>query len=156
MLSIVQVVTTLLVAVTMSMAVAHALEFPGKMRLDKQIYLAVQTIYYPGFTIGGFAEPLSMIATLLLLWMTPTRHPAFWLTLIAFIALVVTHAIFWTATQPANRFWLKNQQLKGLGHQFFSTDPTTQLSGRLTTMLRIGKECGTNGSIHISCGPQFV
>ena len=46
------------------MALTHALEFPGKMRLDKDIYLAAQTIYYPGFTIGGAAEPLNIIATL--------------------------------------------------------------------------------------------
>jgi hypothetical protein len=29
------------------------IELPGKMRLDKQAYLAVQTIYYPGFNYGG-------------------------------------------------------------------------------------------------------
>ncbi|HWY53174.1 MAG TPA: hypothetical protein VNZ03_01850 [Terriglobales bacterium] len=51
----------------MSMALAHALEVPGKMRLDKQTYLAVQGIYYPGFTLGGIAEPLAVIATLVLM-----------------------------------------------------------------------------------------
>src|SRR2546423_12001989 len=34
----------------------------GKLRLDKETYSAVQTIYYPGFTVGGFAEVLSVIA----------------------------------------------------------------------------------------------
>jgi hypothetical protein len=48
-----QVVTVLLIATTMSLALAHVLELPGKLRLDQQTYLAVQTIYYPGFTIGG-------------------------------------------------------------------------------------------------------
>jgi hypothetical protein len=48
-----QVVTVLLVAVAMSLTLAHALELPGKMRLDEQTYRAVQTIYYPGFTFGG-------------------------------------------------------------------------------------------------------
>jgi hypothetical protein len=62
----------------MSMALTHALEFPGKMHLDKDTYLAVQTIYYPGFTIGGATEPLCIIATLILLFMTPTKHQAFW------------------------------------------------------------------------------
>jgi len=49
LLCTVQVVTMLLVA-----ALTHVLEFPGKMRLDQQTYVAVQTIYYPGFTIGRF------------------------------------------------------------------------------------------------------
>jgi hypothetical protein len=67
----------LLVAVSMSMAFTHVLEFPGKMRLDQQTYVAVQTIYYPGFTIGGFAEPLSLMATLALLRMRRTNHAVF-------------------------------------------------------------------------------
>jgi hypothetical protein len=131
--SIIQVATVLLAAVSMSMGLAHALEFPGKMRLDKDTYLAVQTIYYPGFTIGGAAEPASIIATLVLLYLTRSHHPAFWWTLVAFLALVVMHATFWMVTQPANKFWLKNQQLRGLGQRFFSTDPTSQRHERPET-----------------------
>ena len=126
MLSVIQVVTLLLVAVTMSMALAHVLEFPGKKRLEKDAYLAVQTIYYPGFTIAGFAEPVSIIPTILLLFITPTGSLAFWLTLIAFVSLVVMHAIFWIVTQPVNKFWLKNQQLSKLGDRFFSPNSTVQ------------------------------
>jgi hypothetical protein len=44
----------------MGVVLAHALELPGELRLDEQTYLAVQTTYYPGFTIGGMAEPLSL------------------------------------------------------------------------------------------------
>jgi len=58
----------------MGFALAHALEFPGKLRLDQRTYLSVQTIYYPGFTIGGIAEPLSTVATLALL-LTAPRDP---------------------------------------------------------------------------------
>ena len=32
------------------------------MRLDRDADLAVQTIYYPGFTIGGASEPLAALA----------------------------------------------------------------------------------------------
>ncbi len=39
-----QVITVFLVAVAMSLALAHALEFPGKLRLSRQAYLATQTI----------------------------------------------------------------------------------------------------------------
>jgi len=52
MFNTLQILTTLLVAIAMAMALAHALELPGKLRLTKEAYLAIQPIYYPGFTIG--------------------------------------------------------------------------------------------------------
>lgn len=122
MLSVVQVVTILMVAVAMSMALAHALELPGKKRLNKEAYLAVQPIYYPGFTIGGIVEPLSIIPTIVLLYLTRNNQPAFWLTLVAFLALVAMHAIFWVFTQPVNKFWLKHQSLSAAGKRFFSAN----------------------------------
>jgi len=61
-----QVATVFLAGTAMTMALAHALEFPGKMRLDEQTYMAVQRIYYPGFTVGGIAEPLAVVTTLVL------------------------------------------------------------------------------------------
>jgi hypothetical protein len=57
-----QVAAVILVAVAMALSLAHALELPGKMRLGKDTYLAVQQIYYPGFTIDGGAEPLAILA----------------------------------------------------------------------------------------------
>jgi hypothetical protein len=48
-----QVATVFLVSIAMALSLAHALELPGKLRLDKEAYLTVQPIYYPGFTIGG-------------------------------------------------------------------------------------------------------
>ncbi len=53
MITSLSAVALLLVAVTMGLSLAHALEFPGKLRLDEPTYRAVQAIYYPGFTIGG-------------------------------------------------------------------------------------------------------
>jgi hypothetical protein len=66
-----QVVTVLLVAVTMSLVLAHTLELPDKMRLEKETYIPVQAICYPGFTLGGFGEGPGTLATLILLFMTP-------------------------------------------------------------------------------------
>ena len=77
MLLALQVVTVFLVAVTMSLALAHVLELPGKLRLDEQTYLAVQTIYYPGFTIGGISEPLAIMATAVLLLVGPKNEAKF-------------------------------------------------------------------------------
>jgi hypothetical protein len=71
MFDILQVLTVLLVAVAMAVTLAHALELPGKMRLTKDVYYTMQPIYYPGFTIGGFAEPAGMLLTVILLFFTP-------------------------------------------------------------------------------------
>ena len=52
------------------LVLAHALEFPGKLRLNKETYLNMQMIYYPGFTIGGMVGEAGGLATLALLWAT--------------------------------------------------------------------------------------
>ncbi|HYD06433.1 MAG TPA: DUF1772 domain-containing protein [Reyranella sp.] len=97
-----------LAAVGMGLSLAHALELPGKRRLDREHYLAVQTIYVPGFGIGGFfGEGLAIAATLVLTILTPTGTTGFWLTLAALGCLLVEHGIFWFVTQPVNRFWGK-------------------------------------------------
>ncbi|HET7883004.1 MAG TPA: hypothetical protein VFL55_19120 [Acetobacteraceae bacterium] len=49
----------------MALSLAHALEVPGKLRLPRETYIAVQQISYPGFTIGGaFGESGAILATL--------------------------------------------------------------------------------------------
>ena len=115
-----QVLTVILVAVAMALALAHALELPGKMRLPQEQYLAVQAIYYPGFTIGGAAEPIALLLTLILLVLTPAGSGVFWLTLGAFVSLLAMHATYWLLTHPVNHFWLKDVKLKGAGAGFFS------------------------------------
>ncbi|HEX5509453.1 MAG TPA: DUF1772 domain-containing protein [Pseudolabrys sp.] len=117
-----QIASLLLVSITMALSLTHALEFPGKMRLPKDQYLAIQTVYYPGFTIGGIAEPLSILATLALLTITPTGQ-AFWLIFAALIALAAAHAVFWLVTQPVNKFWLAGEKLSGLSASFFGKAP---------------------------------
>src|SRR6266480_3178177 len=74
---VLQVITVFLVAIAMSQALAHALELPGKLRLDKATYIAVQAIYYPGFTFGGLGEGLGTLATLVLMIIMPNNRPAF-------------------------------------------------------------------------------
>lgn len=122
MLHVAQVLAVLFVSVTMALALAHALEFPGKMRLAKEQYLAVQQIYYPGFAVGGIAEPISLLMTLILLFLTPPGA-GFWLTAGAFVALLVMHAAYWLLTHPVNNFWLQGAELSGVGRGFFSFDP---------------------------------
>ncbi len=118
-----QVLTVVLVAVVMGLTLAHALEFPGKMRLRKEEYLVTQAIYYPGFTIGGgIGEVLGIITTLVLVILTPRDNPAFWWTVAAFIAVTVAHLVFWVITQPVNRYWVSQLKLSNAAQRFFSVD----------------------------------
>jgi hypothetical protein len=123
MLTILQVVSTLLVAAAMALSLAHALELPGKMRLSKEAYVAMQPIYYPGFTIGGVAEPAGILALLLLVILTPSGTTAFWLTAAALLALAASHAVYWLVTHPINNFRLEDTKLAGAGARFFAADP---------------------------------
>jgi hypothetical protein len=122
MLVALEVTTLTLVAIAMAQALAHALELPGKLRLAKDDYLVVQQIYYPGFTIGGAAEPLALLAALALVLLTPPGV-SLWLAAGAFVALAAMHATYWAVTHPVNRFWLKDVELKGFSGGFFGFDP---------------------------------
>jgi hypothetical protein len=126
MLAALQVVSAILVAVAMALALAHALELPGKLRLSEEQYLAVQPIYYPGFTIGGLCEPLSLLFLVLLLLLS-SEDAAFWLTAGAFASMLAMHAAYWLLTHPVNNFWLKDVQPQGLGGSFFSFDPLSRI-----------------------------
>ena len=122
-----QIISLLLLAIVVTTTLGHALELPGKIRLSKEHYLAIQPIYYPGFTIAGAAEPLGLLA-LLALTVTTSGGAQFWLMLAALLALAVTHALYWLWTHPVNNFWLKDFELKGAGKGFFSFG-----AGRLDT-----------------------
>ena len=122
MLGILQGAALILTAFTWAPLLAHALELPGKMRLGRSEYMAVQPIYYPGFTWAGAAEPVTALVLAALLWATGTATPAFWLTLPALLAAIATHAVFWIFTQPVNRFWLADTQLSKGARTFFGTE----------------------------------
>jgi hypothetical protein len=110
----------LLVAVTMGLSLAHALEFPGKLRLDETTYRAVQAIYYPGFTVGGLVGEFGgMLVLAVLLFLTPAGTDRFWCTAAALGLLVAAHAAYWLVTHPVNTAWLKDAKLGGASRLFF-------------------------------------
>lgn len=121
-----EIVTVALVALTMALSLAHALELPGKLRLAKEQYFSVQAIYYPGFTIGGVGEALGVFATLALALMTPRTSPAFWPAIVAFAAMLATNLIYWIAIHPVNNFWVRGTKLSAAGSAFFAFDFLTR------------------------------
>jgi hypothetical protein len=120
MLQVLQIVTLLLVAAAWAFALAHAAEMPGKRRLDRATYFAVQRIYYPGFTIGGASEPLAILALAALLLVT---HGDAVLVAIAIslAGAIAAHAVYWLVTHPINKVWLKDQTLGRAGAVFFAS-----------------------------------
>jgi len=125
MLDALQALSMMLVVLALVPALAHALELPGKMRLAKNVYFAVQPIYYPGFTIAGMSEPIAIVATGGLLVLTPRASTAFWLTLGALLGMIGMHAIYWLFTHPVNSFWLRGEKLGSAGTGFFSLGPSS-------------------------------
>jgi hypothetical protein len=120
MSQVLQLVALLLVAVTLSFALAHAAELPGKLRLDKETYSAVQPIYYPGFTLGALSEPAAIVALIILLAVRRPAGASFGWTVAALIFLLLVHGVYWLVVHPVNRFWLKDQNLKGMSAGFFA------------------------------------
>ena len=119
---LVQVLTCFLLAVTMGLSLAHALEYPGKRRLDEAAYRATQTIYYPGFTLGGlFGELGGMIAVgAILVWGTLDDTP-FWAVSAAFVFQLLAHATYWILTHPVNSVWMKYSALPTVNRSFFGS-----------------------------------
>ncbi|MGH6875218.1 MAG: DUF1772 domain-containing protein [Aestuariivirgaceae bacterium] len=130
MFIVLEIATVVVVAVAMALALAHALELPGKLRLSREHYLAMQPVYYPGFTYAGATEPVGLLLLLLLLFMIPAGTVKFYLTLGAFLALLAMHAAYWLLTHPVNNFWLKDFKLKGAGALFFSTGRRAKVDDR--------------------------
>jgi hypothetical protein len=117
-----KIVTMLLLSVAMALALAHALEAPGKRRLDLQTYRAVQQIYYPGFTYAGVSEPLAIVALLALAVARSAERAQFLLVVISLMCVVAMHAVYWVFTHPINRLWLERVEIGGLSERFFGRD----------------------------------
>lgn len=125
------IMALVLVAVTMALSLAHALEFPGKARLDERTYRAVQAIYYPGFTIGGLiGEFGGMVLLLVLVFILPTGTERFWWVVAGLGLLIVGHAIYWIATHPVNAAWLKESKLSATSSFFFGLFSTQDADWR--------------------------
>ena len=155
MVRVLQALTLILVVVAMVPALAHGLELPGKLRLSRDAYFAVQAIYYPGFTIAGIAEPLAIISTVILLILTPRGSVDFWLTLVALVGLIGMHAVYWLFTHPVNNFWLQGEKLSRVSSGFFSFASARRRDRQGEHVQWTGRTCVTAGSTCTWHGPDL-
>jgi hypothetical protein len=115
------------VAVGMALALAHALEYPGKMQLDRSTYTAVQGIYHPAFSIGGgIGEGLGIILTFTLMMLTPNDSDQFNWIAAAFASVLAMQVVYWAVARPVSKFWARPTQLKSATHRFFGLSAATQ------------------------------
>ena len=119
MLDTLKVLTILAAALVLVGALAHALEYPGKRRLEIETYRLVQTIYYPGFTRLGLAEPLSVLLAAVTALVAGIGTPAFWTLGAAALLLAAVHGTYWLMTHPVNRHWLSGTQTSQADTTFF-------------------------------------
>jgi hypothetical protein len=88
-------------ALALGAALAHALELPNKIGLERDQYFVVQSIYR-GWDRLAFllaVEFISILAVIVMSWHEPR---VFWAAAIALLCLVAAQAVFWTWTYPAN------------------------------------------------------
>jgi hypothetical protein len=118
-----ELVVILIVALAAALAVAHALELPGKLRLDKQSYLVVQTIYYPGFTYAGASEGVGVLAILALILVDRPSGARLALLVASLVLLGLMHAAYWAITHPVNKIWTRNLSLDTVSAGFSRLNP---------------------------------
>ncbi|MDZ8055505.1 MAG: DUF1772 domain-containing protein [Aulosira sp. ZfuVER01] len=99
-------VTLILIALSMGMAFCHTLELPAKMQYDGALYVRIQNSLYVAFgppNIGAFIEVAAVVAAFVLTILVRKRRPAFPLTLVGTIFLLLAFpVVFFLFTEPAN------------------------------------------------------
>lgn len=130
MLVAVQILAILLAALSMTAALGHALEMPGKLRLAQEHYLAVQPIYYPGFTIGGgFGEIGTIVVSSALALMLPPGSTTSILAWAACASALTVQALYWLLVHPVNSFWLRDSRVDAASQGFFAIGADDQPGG---------------------------
>ena len=92
----------LLTTVSLAGGLAHLLELPHKIRMDRQTYLTVQQMYR-GWAFLGVAVLGALASILLLLARVGGNHGDAIPLLIAAVAIGLSLAVFFAFTYPANR-----------------------------------------------------
>ncbi|WP_424362559.1 hypothetical protein [Methylocystis parvus] len=80
---------------------AHLFELPNKLALPPEAYMVAQQLY-AGWAAFGVVMLVALIATFAHLLLARGNRGAVVLSAIAFAALLLTQAVFWTYTYPLN------------------------------------------------------
>jgi hypothetical protein len=93
-------------ALAMTACVAHLMELPAKMHLERSLYVRLHRTLYLNFgRIAGPAEGLAVVSCAALALWSRTKRPrprAFPLTAAAAGSLAAAHGIFWSVVNPVN------------------------------------------------------
>ena len=85
----------------MAPALAHLLELPHKMALDRAQYFTVQQIYV-GWELFAVPILIQLFALALLTWRSAGEYYVFRPVLAALAVMLAAQALFWLFTFPAN------------------------------------------------------
>jgi hypothetical protein len=99
---ILQFVVVMLLALALVPVGAHLLALPNKIDLPQDQYFVVQAIYLGWALPSGVVLIGAIVTSLALTVLQRGQGPAFWLSLVAFVAIAATLVVFFTWTQPAN------------------------------------------------------
>ena len=80
---------------------AHLVEMPHKLALEPAEYMVVQRIY-AGWALFGIVIVIALVATLVHTVLVRADTAVRWVSLMAFLCLAATQALFWTFTYPVN------------------------------------------------------
>src|SRR5262245_43298240 len=92
----------LFAALALAPALAHLLELPNKIGLDRDAYLTVQQLYR-GWALLGIVVALALLSTLALVILVRGRPAEFVPALIALACIIGTQVVFWIFTFPVNQ-----------------------------------------------------
>lgn len=103
-LRIFRLLTVLLIALSMSVAMAHFMELPAKLRLEGATWLMMlQTIYPPAFgTVGAGFEIGAVLSSIALAVFVRRRGSALAWTILGALCMAAAHAAFWIWVAPVN------------------------------------------------------
>ncbi|MBX6320816.1 MAG: hypothetical protein IRY94_03220 [Rhodospirillaceae bacterium] len=97
-----RLLSLLLVALTLGLAFAHVMEFPGKLRFDGPLWLTVQQNLYVAFGVAGAGVEVAAILSTWLLVPLVRRRPGFYWTLAAAISITVGLGVWFALVSPMN------------------------------------------------------
>lgn len=88
-------------ALALGAALAHALELPNKIGLERDQYLVVQSLYR-GWNQLAYLLLIEFISILAVIIMARREPRVFRPALVAILCLIAAQAVFWAYTFPAN------------------------------------------------------